>query len=148
MSAQTPQTQPGASDPPLVAVVDDDASCLRSVGRLLRASGYRVELFGSAPEFLASLGATTPQCLVLDVQMPEMPGLQLHDRLVAQGSSVPIVFVTACDTPQTRAHAHRPGIFGLLLKPFDKEALLSAVREAVKEPTVPSSFPRPLTSDL
>jgi FixJ family two-component response regulator len=126
------QNPSGSSEPPLVAVVDDDASFLRSVGRLLRASGYGVETFGSAREFLASLGAKTPRCLVLDVQMPEMTGLELQDHLAAQGSCLPIIFLTAYDSPQTRAHAHRGGSFGLLLKPFDKDALLRAIGEAVK----------------
>jgi FixJ family two-component response regulator len=117
---------------PLIAVVDDDASFLRSVGRLLGTAGYAVEMFGSALEFLASLPAVSPQCLVVDVHMPGMTGLELQERLARQDSCLPIIFVTAYDTPQTREHAHRAGSFGLLLKPFDQQALLQAIGEAVK----------------
>ncbi len=114
-----------------IAVVDDDASFLRSVGRLLRSAGYGVEMFGSAREFLATLPSGQPQCLVLDVHMPEMTGLQLQENLAAQGCQVPIIFMTAYDTPQTREHASRPGSMGLLLKPFDKQSLLDAIQAAL-----------------
>jgi len=116
---------------PHIAVVDDDASFLRSVGRLLRIAGYAVETFGSARQFLSSLPASLPQCLVLDVHMPEMTGLQLQGRLADQGYCMPVIFVTAYDTPQTRAHARQAGAFGLLLKPFDKETLLQAIQVAL-----------------
>ena len=69
--------------------------------------------------------------LVLDVHMPEMTGLQLQEHLVAQGYCVPAIFVTAYDTAQTREHVRRMGAFGLLLKPFDKQALLQAIQEAI-----------------
>lgn len=114
-----------------IAVVDDDASFLRSVGRLLRSAGYGVEMFGSAREFLATLPSGQPQFLVLDVHMPEMTGLQLQENLAAQGCQVPIIFMTAYDTPQTREHAGRPGSMGLLLKPFDKQSLLDAIQAAL-----------------
>jgi FixJ family two-component response regulator len=115
----------------LIAVVDDDASFLRSIGRLLRSVGYAVKTFGSAREFLASLPGCSPRCVVLDIHMPEMTGLELQDWLAAQGSCVPVILMTAYDTPQTRQRAHEAGSFGLLLKPFDKQALLDAVAAAV-----------------
>ncbi len=116
---------------PMIAVVDDDASFLRSVGRLLRSVGYAAETFGSGREFLASLPESSPQCLVLDIHMPEMTGFQLQDRLAAQGSCVPVIFMTGYDTPQTRERARQAGCFAFLLKPFDKQALLNAVANAV-----------------
>jgi len=116
---------------PHIAVVDDDASFLRSVGRLLRAAGYPVETFGSGRAFLASLKTHVPKCLVVDIHMPEMSGLELHDRLRARGSRFPVVFVTAYETPQTNQHVHEAGC-GLLLKPFDKEALLIAIDSALE----------------
>jgi FixJ family two-component response regulator len=116
----------------LVSVVDDDASFLRSLGRLLRSAGYTVQTFSSARQFLSSVKTCLPQCLVLDVHMPEMTGLQLQENLESQGLCVPVIFVTAYDTPQTREHARRAGSFGLLLKPFDKDALLRAIQEAVQ----------------
>ena len=120
-----------ATTKPLIAVVDDDRSVVKSLARMLRVAGYAVETFGSAGEFLASLPAAPPQCLVLDVHMPEMSGLELQDRLAAQESCVPVIFMTAHDTPQTRERIHSAGSFGLLLKPFANEALLGAIREAL-----------------
>lgn len=116
---------------PLIAVVDDDQSVVKSLARMLRVAGYAVETFGSAGEFLASLPTALPQCLVLDVHMPEISGLELQDRLAAQESCVPVIFMTAYDTPQTRERIHHVGGFGLLLKPFANEALLCAIREAM-----------------
>jgi len=120
-----------ATTNPLIAVVDDDQSVVKSLARVLRLAGYAVETFGSAGEFLATLPAAQPQCLVLDVHMPEMSGLELQDRLATQESCVPIVFMTAHDTPQTRERIHRAGSFGLLLKPFASKALLCAVRKVL-----------------
>jgi FixJ family two-component response regulator len=120
-----------ATTKPLIAVVDDDRSVVKSLARMLRLAGYAVETFASAKEFLVSLPASRPQCLVLDVHMPEMSGLDLQDRLEAQGACVPVILITAHDTPQTRERAHRAGSFGLFTKPFANEALLRAVREAL-----------------
>ena len=121
-----------ATTHPLIAVVDDDQSVVKSLARMLRLAGYAVETFGSAAEFLAALPTAPPQCLVLDVHMPKMSGLELQEQLAAQESCVPVIFMTAYDTPpQTRASIHRAGGFGLLLKPFANEALLCAIREAL-----------------
>jgi FixJ family two-component response regulator len=128
-----------ATTKPLIAVVDDDRSVIKSLARMLRMAGYAVETFGSAREFLASLPAFVPQCLVLDVHLPEMSGLELQNRLAAQGPCLPVIFMTAHDTPQTRESIHRAGGFGLFLKPFANEALLQAVREAIgSEPMAPN----------
>ncbi len=118
--------------PPLIAVVDDDASFLRAAGRLLRSAGYAVEAFTSARQFLASLAGAWPRCLVLDVHMPEMTGLQLQDTLMAQNCCVPTIFVTSDDTPQMRQQARKAGAFGFLLKPFTNQNLLTAVQDAVR----------------
>jgi len=117
---------------PLIAVVDDDQSVVKSLARALRAAGFEVGAFGSAREFLGSLPTSLPHCLVLDVHMPEMNGLELQSRLRELGHRVPILFITAHDTPQTRAAATRNGALGLLLKPFDKAALLLAIRKALQ----------------
>lgn len=135
MPDKKPSSQAPPASRPLIAVVDDDASFLRSVGRLLRTAGYDVEMFSSGRDFLASFPACLPQCLVLDVHMPHMTGLELQDRLVADDLRLPVVFVTAYDTPQTREHARRAGSFGLLVKPFDQGALLRAVKAAVRSHT-------------
>ena len=125
------QTLSVATAKPLIAVVDDDRSVLKSLARMLRLAGYAVETFCSAGEFLAALPASPPQCLVLDVHMPEMSGLELQERLAAQDTCVPVIFMTAHDTPQTRERARHAGSFGLLMKPFANEALLQAIQEAI-----------------
>ncbi len=115
-------------------MVDDDASFLRSVERLLRVAGYSVDTFTSAGKFLASRAAGLPRCLVLDVHMPDMTGLQLQDALTARGYCLPAIFVTAMDSPSVRRGARQAGAIGLLLKPFDASVLLTAIREAVRDP--------------
>ncbi len=116
---------------PLIAVVDDDPSVVKSLARALRLAGYEVATFGSAQAFLGAGSPLLPQCLVLDVHMPEMTGFELQDRLTAQGCCVPIIFVTAQDTPQTQTRARQAGSFGFFVKPFDPQALLGAIGEAV-----------------
>ena len=116
---------------PLIAVVDDDPSVVKSLGRALRLAGYEVATFGSGQEFLGSLPTSLPRCLVLDVHMPEMNGFELQDPLAAQGVCVPIIFVTALDTPQTRARAHQASSFGFFLRPFDPKALFKAIGQAM-----------------
>ena len=117
---------------PLIAVVDDDPSVLRSLARLLRSAGYTASPFGSAQEFLGSIATSLPQCLVLDVQMPRMNGFELKFRLKGLGhDQLPVVFITAHDTPQTRALAWQSGFVGLLIKPFEDTALLGAIGQAI-----------------
>jgi len=119
---------------PLIVVVDDDRSVVKSLARVLRSAGYEVGTFGSAQEFLGSLAISLPQCLVLDVHMPEMNGFELQSRLRELGHRVPVVFITAHDTPQTRTAASQSGNTVLLFKPFGKAALLHAIREAAGAP--------------
>jgi two-component system, LuxR family, response regulator FixJ len=116
---------------PLIAVIDDDRSVLTSLPRLLRSAGYAAVAFSSAQEFLDAFPAQLPQCLVLDVQMPGMNGFELQSRLRELGCLVPIVFITAHDTPQTHAFVHQSGTAGLLLKPFSGASLLTAVSKAM-----------------
>lgn len=121
-----------ATSKPLIAVVDDDPSVVRSVARLLRSVGYEVSAFSSAQEFLVSLATSLPECLVLDVHMPGMSGLELQSRLLELGHRFPIVFITAHDTPQTWAAASQSSTLGVLIKPFVNNALLDFVRKAVE----------------
>ncbi len=123
------KTEP-RSPQPLIAVVDDDESFLRSVGRLLRSMGYAVRTFGTGKEFLDAWPAESPDCLILDVQMPEMGGPELHRALLAQGSRLPVVFVTGLVTPQALQHVRSQGS-GLIIKPFDKKSLLQAIVQAL-----------------
>jgi len=121
-----------ARNRPLVAVVDDDPSIVRSLARVLRLDGYEVATFGSGQDFLGAISTSIPQCLVLDVHMPKMNGFELQGHLAAEGICVPIIFVTAHDTPQTRARAHQCGCSGFFSKPFDPKALSEEIREAVR----------------
>ena len=121
------------SDAKVVAIVDDDASVRVSTRRLLRWSGLRAEAFGSAEEFLRSefLGQTS--CLLLDVRMPGMDGLELQRRLTEVGQRIPIVFLSARASEEEEKRALRAGAAGFLRKPVSKEALLSTI-ESVLEP--------------
>jgi len=119
----------GAS--PLVFVVDDDLSVRKSLTRLLEAAGYLVEPFGSAREFLAREPHLGACCLVLDVRMPGLTGLELQERLVAEGRRVPIVFVTGhVDVPKS-VKAMKAGAVDLLTKPVDAKDLIAAIQRAV-----------------
>ena len=123
-------TNPPTPEETLVAIVDDDAPVRQSARRLIRSLGYRAEAFGSAEEFLDSGRAKKTACLILDVRMPRMDGLELQRRLA--GSSIPIVFITARASEEEERRALQAGAVAFLRKPVDKEALLrvlGAVRE-------------------
>jgi FixJ family two-component response regulator len=120
---------------PLVFVVDDDPSVRKSVTRLLESSGYAVEAFASAREFLAREPHPGPCCLVLDVRMPGLTGLELQERLLAGGRQMSIVFVTGhVDVPQS-VKAMKVGAVDLLTKPVDAKDLLAAVRRCMAKST-------------
>ena len=106
----------------LVAIVDDDASVRQSACRLIRSLGYHAEAFGSAEEFLDSGRAKSTACLILDVRMPRIDGLELQRRLA--GSAIPVVFITARASEDEQRRALRAGAVAFLRKPVDKEALL------------------------
>ena len=116
---------------PTVFVVDDDASVRRSLGRTLRTAGYRVALFASPSEFLAAADRRAPGCLVLDVRLPGLNGLELQERLTAEGLSVPIVFITGHGDVPTTVRAMKGGATDFLPKPFGAAVLLASVREAL-----------------
>jgi FixJ family two-component response regulator len=116
---------------PMVFVVDDDPSVRRSVTRLLESAGYAVEAFASAREFLARPPHPGPCCLVLDVRMPGLTGLELQERLVAGGRRLSIVFVTGhVDVPKS-VQAMKGGAVDLLTKPVDAEDLIAAVQRCL-----------------
>ena len=108
----------------LVAIVDDDASVRQSARRLIRSLGYQAEAFGSAEEFLDSGQATKTACLILDVRMPRIDGLDLQRRLADSDPAIPIVFITARASEDEERRALRAGAVAFLRKPVDKEALL------------------------
>jgi two-component system, LuxR family, response regulator FixJ len=116
---------------PVICVVDDDASLLRALRRLLRTGGFRVEVFSSAEGFLQSEHRLRADCLVVDIRLDGMSGLELQESLVAAGSAVPVVFMTAHDDPSTRERASRVGAVDYLRKPFDEEVLIGAINRAI-----------------
>ena len=115
----------------LVAVVDDDESVRTAIGSLFRSMGSRTELFGGGEDFLSSPNLREFSCLVLDVQMPGMDGLELQLRLAAASHPIPIIFVTAYGDEKKRARALRGGAVSFLSKPFSEDALLEAVKSAI-----------------
>ncbi len=117
----------------IVFVVDDEASVRTAVRRLMSSAGFRTEAFGSAREFLAGSRHEGVGCLVLDVQMPEMDGLELEAELRRIGYALPIVFISAHTDALKRARAINGGWHEFLLKPFDDQQLLTAVASALGE---------------
>ena len=115
---------------PSVAVVEDDQSVREAIDTLLRAGGFRVASFGSAEEFLESEGVALTECLVLDLRMPGMDGLQLQRRLNLDGHRFPIVVLTAHGEAEARARAMQAGAVAFVQKPFDGDVLLATVRSA------------------
>jgi FixJ family two-component response regulator len=119
------------SDPaPLVCVIDDDPSVRKALGRLLKAAGFRVAVFAAAEEFLAQPPPAPPDCLVLDVLMPGLSGLDLQRSLAERNAPVPIVFITGHGDVPTSVRAMKAGARDFLPKPFRAEELLEAVRQA------------------
>lgn len=116
-----------AAETTLVAVVDDDESMRKAVGRLITSFGLGVEVFPSAEEFLDSAHYEDAACLILDVGLPGMSGLELQSRLVASKSDLPIIFITAHDDEAARLRALQAGAVDFLQKPFREEALLQAI---------------------
>ena len=116
----------------LIYVVDDDESVREAVGGLVRSAGLRVQTFSSAQEFLAFPRPDVPSCLVLDVQLPGLSGLDLQEELVKADVQIPIIFLTGHgDIPMT-VRAMKAGALEFLTKPFDDEDLLEAIHEAIK----------------
>ncbi len=118
---------------PLVAVVDDDISVRESLESLIRSVGLEVRLSASAEEFLNSDRPRTLDCLVLDVRLPGMSGIELHHRLLAQRCEVPVIFITAhASDNRARSQAASDWTVAFLAKPFSDEELLDAVHMALK----------------
>lgn len=116
---------------PLIAIVDDDDSVCRAIKRLVRSAGMEARSFSSGEEFLQLMARTSIACIVLDVHMPGMNGLDVQARLAENGSSVPVMFITAHDEPSVRQRALRAGAVAVFSKPFDNEVFIKAVGEAI-----------------
>ena len=117
---------------PIVFVVDDDVSVRESLDLLIKFAGWQSETFASAVDFLARPRTTTPSCLVLDVSLPDLDGLELQKLIASERTDMPIIFITGHgDVPMT-VRAMKGGAVEFLTKPFDDEVLLSAIRHAIK----------------
>lgn len=116
----------------LIAVVDDDELVRISLQRLLKAAGFAVTLFGSAEDLLKAGQFTEIACLIADIRMPGMSGLDLQAKLKAEGGSTPIIFITAHGDEKMRLQAMRAGAVGFLAKPFDAAILLDRIRAALE----------------
>jgi FixJ family two-component response regulator len=119
------------NEKPRVYVVDDDPSVLKSLERLVRSAGYDVVTFPSALEFLEFHHRGGPGCLVLDVMMPELDGLELQERLAARDLTIPVIFVTGHGTVPMSVQAMKAGAVDFLQKPFLDRDLLNAISAAI-----------------
>jgi len=120
------------TDRPLVAIVDDDELFRRSLERLVRSAGFRVETFGSAEDFLERGDLDRTACAILDMKLPGMNGLDLQQRLITRPSPMPIVFVSAHEEAAMRTMALRAGAIAFLKKPFDNSTLLDALNRSIR----------------
>jgi len=116
---------------PLISIVDDDESVREAIESLMKSVGYIAKVFPSAGDFLKSEHLSDTGCLILDLQMPGMSGLELQSRLVASKSRVPIIFISAHSDAEVRARALEAGAVGFLQKPFSEDALLSAITSSL-----------------
>ena len=116
----------------LISIVDDDESVRRTTKLLVESFGYRAAVFESAENFLKSDQRYDTSCLVVDVQMPGMNGLQLQSQLAAGGYSIPTIFITAYADKEPRRQAMEAGAVAFLAKPFSDEQLLKSIRSALQ----------------
>jgi FixJ family two-component response regulator len=128
MSAELPLPEFKA----IVFVVDDDLSVREGLERLLKAGGWEVETFASAQEFLAHPRENVPSCLVLDVGLPGLSGLDLQKRIMEANREIPIIFITGYKDVPTSVRAMKAGAVEFLVKPFSERDLLDAIRQAIK----------------
>jgi FixJ family two-component response regulator len=128
----------------IVMIVDDDESLRKAARRLIKSYGFAVGTFASADAFLTSGQLDQTACLVLDVQMPGLNGLELQSRLAAGGHQIPIIFITAFTDQRTRVQALEAGALGYLIKPFEEADLLDCIHRALQQrETAPGPRPTP-----
>jgi len=125
----------------VVMIVDDDESMRRAARRLIKSYGFPVETFASAEDFLSSGRLHETACLVLDVQMSGLNGLELQSRLITDGHQVPIIFITAFNDENARAQALKAGALGYLVKPFEEADLLTAINVALRRQEIGRQSP-------
>jgi FixJ family two-component response regulator len=118
----------GAS--PWIAIVDDDRSVLKALTRLLRTRGFQAKTYGSVWEFLAALPEGLPECLIVDLQMPEKSGLELHQHLRLKGIDIPTIIITAHHNDDARRRCEAAGTVAYLLKPLQDMDFFAAITKA------------------
>jgi FixJ family two-component response regulator len=116
---------------PVIAIIDDDASVRIATSRLVRSLGYHVHAFASADDFLKSQHVNDTRCVIADVQMPGMSGLELQSLLLAQGRTLPMIFITAFFEESIKARALEAGAVAFLGKPFDGRVLIDCIDTAL-----------------
>ena len=117
----------------MISIVDDDEPLRFALEGLVRSAGYGARTFASAEDFLASSGLTDTCCLVTDIQMSSMNGVDLHRTLTGQGHNIPVIFITAFPTQALRRQAAAPGVIALLCKPFDIDLILDKIGQAIRD---------------
>jgi FixJ family two-component response regulator len=117
---------------PVISIVDDDEPVREATKSLVRSLGYKVETFGSAAEFLESAQVEDTDCLVTDVQMPGLSGVELQNRLISDGYHMPTIFISAIPNTQIEQRVLQSGAIAYLRKPFNDDELLEHIETAVK----------------
>jgi two-component system, LuxR family, response regulator FixJ len=115
----------------MIAIIDDNESMQDSLSDLIESGGFEAQCFGSAKAFLESNSHCRAACLIVDIRMPNMSGLELQARLKREECNVPIIFITAYDDAEIRAQAMREGAVEFLAKPFDHQLLLKMLRDTL-----------------
>jgi FixJ family two-component response regulator len=118
---------------PVISVIDDDPAIREATDALLRSFGYRAQTFASAEEFLQSERMNDTSCLITDVQMPGLSGVELQSVLIARGNRTPMIFVSAFPDDGTRRRVLEAGAVGFLDKPFEEEDLIGHLQAALKD---------------
>ncbi len=127
---------PVSNAAPTVFVVDDDISVYESLELLIRCEGFQPETFASAEEFLERPRTGMPSCLILDISLPGLTGLELQKRIAVERTDMPIIFITGCADVSTTVKAMKAGAVEFLTKPFGEDALLRAIRAAIERSRV------------
>jgi FixJ family two-component response regulator len=115
----------------MIAVVDDDDAVRAAISGLIRALGWDVRAYASGIAFLQSATVGDTACLITDVRMPQLSGIELHERLVAQGHIVPTIFITAFPTPSLNAKRSAPGVVAIFEKPIDPGAMADCIEQVL-----------------
>jgi FixJ family two-component response regulator len=121
------------AETPVISIIDDDQTLRESIVDLVRAMGFEAQGFERAEEFLRSGSIARTACLITDMRMPGMSGLELHERLVADGEAVPTIVITAFPKADDRARAQRSGVVCYLAKPFDHNQLADCIASALEK---------------